>query len=134
MIVIDASAALELLLRTGAGKNVEARVFQRGESLSAPHLIDVEIAQVLRRYSRSGQVSSQRCSEALDDWRALRLHRYEHEPFLAHIWALRDNLTAYDAAYVTLAAALDAPLVTCDARIASAPGHGARVELVQIAP
>ncbi len=130
MIVIDASAALELLLATPAGKSIEARLFAPRETLYAPHLIDVEITQVLRRYASSGQVSVRRCGQALDDWLAIRVHRYAHEPLLARVWALRANLTAYDAAYVALAEALDAPLLTRDARIAGAPGHGARVELM----
>lgn len=127
--MLDASAALEMLLRTQAGANIEARIFQRGETLHAPHLIDVEIAQVLRCYGASGQVSPARCAEALDDWRAFRVHRYPHEALLGRLWDLRANLTAYDAAYVALAEALDAPLLTCDARLARAPGHGAKVEL-----
>ncbi len=130
MIVIDASAALEVILATPAGKLIEARVFAPGERLYAPHLIDVEIAQVLRRYASAGQVSVRRCEQALEDWRAFRVHRYAHEPMLARVWALRANLTAYDAVYVALAEALDAPLLTRDARMADAPGHGARVELI----
>jgi predicted nucleic acid-binding protein len=130
VIVVDASAALELLLLTPTGRLIEARVFRPGETLSAPHLIDVEIAQVLRRYVLSGQVSARRCGEALDDWRAFRVHRYSHEPLLHRVWALRANLTAYDAAYVALAEAMDAPLLTRDARIAGAPGHDARIELI----
>lgn len=129
MIVIDASAALEVLLRTPSAAAIEARVFQRGESLHAPHLIDLEIAQVLRRYALSKQVTARRCGEALEDWRAFRVRRYAHEPLLTRAWGLRDNLTAYDGAYVALAEALDAPLLTCDARIKNAPGHGARIEV-----
>jgi predicted nucleic acid-binding protein len=130
VIVIDASAALEVLLRTPCAAALEARLFQRGESLHAPHLIDLEIAQVLRRYALSKQATARRCGEALEDWQAFSVHRHAHEPLLARVWMLRDNLTAYDAAYVALAEALDAPLLTRDARIANAPGHGARIELV----
>lgn len=129
MIVIDASAALEMLLQTPAAEKIAARVLQRGETLHAPHLIDVEIAQVLRRYTLSGQVATKRCRDALDDWQAFRVHRYPHEPLMTRIWELRDNLTAYDAAYVALAEALEAPLLTRDARIAKAPGHRAQVDL-----
>ena len=127
--MLDASAVLEVLLRTQAGAKIEARVFQRGETLHAPHLIDVEIAQALRRYAASGQVSAARCAEALEDWRAFRVHRYPHEAMLNRVWDLRANLTAYDAAYVALAEALEAPVLTCDARLARAPGHGAKIEL-----
>lgn len=129
MIVIDASAALEMLLQTPAAEKIAARVLQRGETLHAPHLIDVEITQILRRYALSGQVATSRCRDALGDWCAFRIHRYAHEPLITRIWELRDNLTAYDAAYVALAEALDAPLLTRDARIAKAPGHRAQVDL-----
>lgn len=130
MIVLDASAALEMLLRTEAGDKAAERVLRAGEQICALHLIDVEIAQVLRRYALSGQVTAQRCSEALQDWDAFRVHRYPHDVLLQRIWALRENLTAYDAAYVALAEAIGAPLLTRDARIAGAPGHSAQIELI----
>lgn len=130
MIVIDASAALEVLLRTPAAAAVEERMFVRGQSLHAPHLIDVEIAQVLRRYARSGQASAERCEIALQDWAEFRVIRYAHEPLVERIWALRDNLTAYDASYVALAEGLEAPLLTRDAQLARAPGHGVKIVLV----
>ncbi len=129
MIVVDASAVLELLLRTQAAEAVEARLLS-GEALHAPHLLDVEIAQVLRRYCRAGQLGAARAAEALADLADLRIERHPHDLFLPRIWALRDNLTAYDAAYVALAEALDAPLLTRDRRLAGAAGHGARVEVV----
>ena len=128
MIVIDASAALEVLLRTDKGVRAFERMVQPGETLHAPHLIDVEIAQVLRRYALTGQVNATRCEQAIEDWRAFRVHRYPNEPLLDRLWALRDNLTAYDAAYVALAEAMDAPLLTSDSRIAKAPGHSAKIE------
>jgi predicted nucleic acid-binding protein len=129
VIVIDASAALGVLLRTPSAASLEARLFQPGESLHAPHLIDLEIAQVLRRYALSKQARARRCHQALEDWQVFSVHGYPHEPLLARVWRLRGNLTAYDAAYIALAEALDAPLLTRDARIANAPGHGARIEL-----
>jgi predicted nucleic acid-binding protein len=129
VIVLDASAALEVLLRTPASAAIEERLFAPGETLHAPHLIDVEIAQVLRRYARSGQASAERCEIALEDWAEFRVTRYAHEPLLARMWALRDNFTAYDAAYVALAEGLEAPLLTRDARLARAPGHGASIVL-----
>jgi predicted nucleic acid-binding protein len=130
MLVLDASAALDVLLRTPAAFAIETRLFARGETLHAPHLIDVEVAQVLRRYVLSDQASTNRCAEALQDWGAFAVHRYAHEALLARAWSLRDNLTAYDAMYIALAEALDAPLITRDARLAAAPGHSARVELI----
>lgn len=130
MIVLDASAVLELLLRTPAAAAVEARVFDRNETLHAPHLLDVEVAQVVRRYAASGVATPGRCRSALDDLADLPLTRYPHDFLLARVWALRANLTAYDAVYVALAEALDAPLLTRDRRLANAPGNRARIHLV----
>lgn len=129
MIVVDASAALELLLRSPASEAIEARVFAADQTLHAPHLIDLEIAQVLRRYVHIGDITAVRGEAALADWSDMAVQRYPHDLLLPRIWALRATLTAYDAAYVALAEALDAPLLTCDARIARAPGHRARVEV-----
>jgi predicted nucleic acid-binding protein len=129
LIVVDASALLEVLLRTPVARAVERRLFDGGESLHAPHLIDLEAAQVLRRYAASGQIPAERGRAALDDLAAFRLRRYPHDWLMNRVWQLRDNMTAYDAAYVALAEALDAPLVTRDRRLAAAPGHRARIEL-----
>lgn len=129
MIVVDASALLEVLLGTAAAEVVEARLFG-GQTLHAPHLLDVEVAQVVRRYERAGELTARRGGEALEDLASLRIERYPHHPFLPRIWALRTNATAYDACYLALAEALDAPLVTRDGRLAGVPGHGARVEVV----
>lgn len=129
MIVVDASAALELLLLTAAGRGIAERLFDSGESLHAPELVDLEVAQVLRRFERSRALSAARAAEALDDWSALALERYSHALLLPRAWELRSNLTIYDGVYVALAELLDAPLLTCDAALARAP-HRARVELV----
>ncbi len=128
--MLDASAALELLLRTPTGARVEARVLSRAESMHAPHLVDVEVAQVLRRYAATGVLTASRGREALQDMIDLDLTRYPHDLLLPRIWELRGNLTAYDAAYVALAEALAAPLVTCDRKIANALIHHARVEVI----
>lgn len=130
MIVVDASAVVEVLLRTPAAEAIEQRIFSAGETLHAPHLIDVEIVQVLRRYAAAGLLSQGRGQEALQDLADLPLARYPHDILLERVWELRRNLTAYDGVYVALAEALDAPLLTRDRRIAAAPGHRARVELV----
>ena len=129
MIVVDASAILEVLLRTPAAPAIEERLFERGEALHAPHLIDLEVLQVLRGYAAAGEISAERAREALDDLAAFRLRRWAHEPLTIRIWDLRQNLTAYDAAYVALAEALSAPVLTRDRRLASAPGIRARVEV-----
>ncbi len=110
MIVVDASAILEVLLRTPDAAAVEERMFHPGETLHAPHLLDLEVAQVLRRYASRGDVTPRRCRAALDDLVDFPLSRYPHDFMLPRVWELRGNLTAYDAAYVALAEALDAPL------------------------
>ena len=130
MIVVDASAMLEVLLRTPASAAAEQRLFDPGERVHAPHLLDVEVAQVVRRYALTGQVDQERCRMALDDLAEFPLRRYPHDVLLQRVWELRNNLTAYDAVYVALAEALDAPLVTRDQRLASAAGHHARISLV----
>jgi predicted nucleic acid-binding protein len=130
MIVVDASAMLEALLRTPAAKAVEKWLFDPRQTLHAPHLLDIEVAQVIRRYSANKEIDSDRGRAALVDLADLPLHRYPHDFLLPRIWDLRHNLTAYDAAYVALAEALDAPLLTRDRRLAAAAGHHARVELV----
>jgi predicted nucleic acid-binding protein len=123
VIVIDASAILELLLNTPASGRVAERLFARNDTLHAPHLLDLEVAQVLRRYTLAGEMEAERSEQALEDLADLPLNRYPHDVFLFRIWALRRNLTAYDAAYIALAEALDAPLVTRDDALARAPGH-----------
>ena len=128
MIVLDASAAIEWLLQSPVGIKIGDRIFSPSESLHAPHLLDVEVAQVLRRYVREKTMTPQRGQEALDDFGDLPLRRYPHDFLLPRIWELRARLTAYDAAYVALAELLDAPLLTCDGKIASAAGHDADVE------
>jgi len=130
VIVLDASAAIEWLLQTVVGARVEERIFSQAATLHAPHLLDIEVAQVLRRYVTAGIITASRGQEAIEDVLDLSLTRYPHDVLLLRVWELRDNLTAYDAAYVALAEALGASLLTCDGKIASAPGHHARVEVV----
>ena len=131
MIVVDASALLELLLRTSLGERVEVRLFADDDELHAPHLVDVEIVQALRRLVRSGEVPSGRAEEAIADLTDLDLHRHAHVDLLGRAWKLRDNISAYDAMYVALAEGLEAPVVTCDSPLAKAPGHRARVEVLE---
>lgn len=130
MIVVDASALLEVLLRTPAAQAVERRLFDPRETLHAPHLLDVEVAQVVRRYAAAGEIDQDRGRVALADLADFSLRRYPHDFLLPRVWELRDNLTAYDAVYVALAEALDAPLITRDRRLAAAASRHARVELV----
>jgi predicted nucleic acid-binding protein len=130
VIVVDASALLEALLRTPGVEAVEDRLFAAGQTIHAPHLLDVEVAQVIRRYATRGEIEVARGRLALADLADLPLRRYPHDFMLPRIWDLRNSLTAYDAVYVALAEALDAPLLTRDRRLAGAAGHRARVELV----
>ena len=130
MIVLDASAVLEVLFRSRVGSEIEKRILSPRETLYAPHLLDLEVAQVLRRYWLSGEINPERGKEAIEDLRDLPINRYPHDIFLDRIWELRYNMTAYDAVYVALAEALPAPLLTCDAHLASSPGHDALIELV----
>lgn len=129
MIVVDASALLEVLLRTPAAEAVEERLFGGRETLHAPHLLDVEVAQVVRRYAAAGEIDAERGRAVLVDLGAFPLRRYPHGFLLPRIWELRSNLTAHDATYVALAEALDAPLLTRDRRLAAAAGRHARIEL-----
>lgn len=117
MIVVDASAALSGLLNTGL-----ARVALANEQLHAPHLVDSEVASGLRRHVGSGRITADAGWTALDAWRRLGLTRYPTHGLLERIWALRDDLSAYDAAYVALAESLDCSLLTADARLSRAPG------------
>jgi predicted nucleic acid-binding protein len=129
VIVLDASAAIDWLLQTAAGKQIEERIYERGESLHAPHLLDLEVAQVLRRLVREGGVSAPRADQAIQDLFDLRLTRYPHFVFLSRIWRLRENFSAYDAAYLALAQKLGATLVTRDSRLASASARLVTLEL-----
>jgi predicted nucleic acid-binding protein len=129
LIVLDASAAVEWLLQTPGGLRTEQRIFSRHESLHAPHLLDLEVAQVLRRLVREGTLSASRAEDAIRDLLDLRITRYPHFVLLPRIWQLRNNLSAYDAAYVALAEEIGATLLTHDRRLASASGHRAVIEL-----
>ncbi|MBM3507612.1 MAG: type II toxin-antitoxin system VapC family toxin [Alphaproteobacteria bacterium] len=129
MIVVDASAAIALLLRAGVGERIARRTIDDGQDLHAPALIDLEVVQVLRRFVRATTLTSSQAAAALGAWIAIDLERHAHDALLRRIWALRANLTAYDAAYVALAEVLRAPLVTCDRKLATSSGHEATIEV-----
>lgn len=129
MIVLDASAAVDWLLQTAAGQRIERRIYSRGETLHAPHLLDLEVAQVLRRLTQHATIPPECADQAIQDLLDLRLTRYAHSVLLPHIWQLRHNFSAYDAAYVVLAEKLGATLLTRDARLASTPIGALKVEL-----
>ncbi len=131
MIVVDASAILDLLLRAPSGDQVLSRVAQPTETLHAPEVIDLEVAQALRRHQAGRQLSPRRADEAMEDFLALDVARYAHRDLLPRIWELRTSLSAYDAAYVALAEVLGATLLTTDQRLGRAKGHAARIECVR---
>jgi len=127
LIVVDASAVVDVLVHERADPMLMERL-RRGH-LHAPHLVDVEVTHALRRLVALGDLSSDRASDARVDAAELAIQRYPHRPLLHRAWELRDNLSVYDAVYVALAELLEAPLVTCDARLARASGHDAQIEL-----
>ena len=120
---------VELLQRTTKGLVIRTRI--ASADLHVPCLLDVEVVHVLRKHVRMQIMDAYRATAALDVYRDLQLTRYPHERFVRRMWALRNNLSAYDAAYVSLAESLSVPLLTCDLRLGSAPGHSAQIELIQ---
>lgn len=131
MIVLDASAVVELLLDTTSGRRVAILIEDSSIGLHAPHLLDVEVVSVLRRFVRDGSLEDDEAQAAIGDLMALDLQRHSHEALLERAWALRANMTTCDAVYVALAEALDATLLTCDGRLARAPGTRMRIELIK---
>ena len=132
MIVLDSSAVVEWLLGLPLADAVGARILA-ADSLHAPALMDIEVAQVMRRYTAAGEIAADTGERALNVLRDLDVNRYTHESFLTTIWKLRHNLTAYDTAFVALAGVLDAPLITLDRRIAGAimTGWNITVDVVE---
>lgn len=130
MIVADASAVLELLLRTPKASALDELLLSGAARLHAPHLIDVEVTQTLRRLTLSDDLAEYRAVQAINDFQGIRIERHPHADLVMRAWQLRTALTAYDAMYVALAEALDAPLVTCDARLARVHGHTAIIQAV----
>lgn len=129
MIVVDASALLEVLLQTPLGASVEDRLLENVHALHAPHLLDIEVVQVVRRLVLAQDMDRERAQAALDDFLAFPVQRHAHEFLLPRVWALRDNFTAYDATYVALAEVLDATLITHDRRLAATARRLVPVEL-----
>jgi predicted nucleic acid-binding protein len=131
LIVIDASALLEMLLQTGKAERLMERALADSERLNAPELLDIEAANVVRRMTQRKEISLQRAEQVFEDFSQLIIERHAHAPLLPRIWELRDSMSAYDAAYIALAEGLGAPLLTCDGRLARAHGHHANVELIE---
>ncbi|MDE0652844.1 MAG: type II toxin-antitoxin system VapC family toxin [bacterium] len=133
MIVADASVVAELLLRSGgpAGRSLADRLAGR-EAVCAPHLVDVELGQVVRRFVLRREMSVARASAALEDLADLPIRRFPHSELLPRAFAMRSNVTVYDGIYLALAEALDAPLLSCDASLAEVPGCNAVVEILPL--
>lgn len=130
MIIVDASVLASALGDDGEDGG-RARQGMLGDRLAAPELIDLEVISVWRRALRARRMTARRAAQAIGDLQVLPLARAPHRPLLPRIWELASNLTAYDAAYVALAEALSAPLLTADRRIARAPGLRCEITLLK---
>jgi predicted nucleic acid-binding protein len=130
MIVLDASAVVDLLVKPAAETNeLRARV-RAAAVVYGPHLMDAEVTNTLRRHVLRGRMDQVSARRALRRLAAMRLRLWPHQPFLGRALALRHQLTAYDAIHVAMAEATGATLLTSDARMARTAGHQARIELV----
>ncbi|HXG57888.1 MAG TPA: type II toxin-antitoxin system VapC family toxin [Thermoanaerobaculia bacterium] len=129
MIVVDASVVVQFLFDPATAERVARRAAR--SALHAPELLDLEVLQVLRRYRLRERLPAGRAMQAVSDFADLRIERHPHRPLRERIWELHRHLTAYDAAYVALSEALDAPLLTLDERLARSRGHRAVVELLR---
>ena len=127
MIVVEASARVEALVGNPADPHLLAAIAD--EDLHAPALLDFEVASALRGHLLAGKLSQARCAEAVEDFAALNIERHQMTALLGHVLDLRDNFTVYDAAYVVLAQALDAPLVTADLKMREAEKVGITVHV-----
>ena len=125
MIVVDASAAVSALLSDG-----DARRMLSESRLAAPHLVDAEVVQTLRKLLIRGSLTTREAERAVQRWSRLGVERFPLVGLVARMWALRENVSAYDAANVALAEALDCPLLTADARLAAAPGTSCPITVV----
>lgn len=126
MIVVDASVAVLGLFADG-----DARRFLATEELLAPHLIDAEVVNAICRQTKTGRIEAEVGRRAIAGWGRLAIERITITGLLARMWALRDNLSAYDASYVAMAEALRCPLVTADARLSRAPGPRCAITVIR---
>jgi predicted nucleic acid-binding protein len=130
--VVDASVVADLLLGrpTADAGAALAGLLRRGEALAAPDLLDVEVAQVLRRFVRGGALAPRDAAAALEDLRALSIDRYPGAGLVGRAFALREDVTVHDGVYLALAEALGRPFLTADAGLAAVPGCDAEVQVV----
>lgn len=133
MKVLDASVLVEFLTGGEHAESSRRHIMSSPGWLWAPYLVDAEVGHALRSEVRAGEISARAARAALGDLMELRLQRVSHHLLAERAWELRENVTFYDALYVALAEALEAPLVTLDARLAKAPGLRAEIEVVQAA-
>ncbi len=120
MPVVDASVLVELLRESDQAEAVEERLAAEEHSLWAPHLVDAEVGQALRRAVRLGKMGAEEAGEAIWQIEELTIRRVEHELLVHVAWDLRDNFSFYDGLYLALALMLDEPLLTFDARLGRA--------------
>ena len=130
MIVVDASIVANAIGDDGPDGHVARRRSRSAGGLAAPDLVDVETVSVLRKRWLVGHISDGRFASAIEDLEDLELDRYATLPLIRRAYELRANVTAYDATYVALAEGLDCPLVTADARLATAPGIRCEIQLL----
>ena len=128
--VVDASALVDLFIGGPAAGAIFDRLFRTRTVLHAPHSIDVEVANAIRKLWRRGLLVDQDVEEIADIYPRIRIERHANSPFLHRIWRLRYNITPYDAAYIALAEWLDLPLITRDAALYRSSGHSARIEFI----
>jgi predicted nucleic acid-binding protein len=127
MIVLDASVVVELLTNGALADSIRNDLSGRDESFVVPHLIDVEVVSAIRRLAAGQRIDAHRSDQFLTGLAALPAERYPHTPLVGRMWELRHSFTAYDAAYIALAEAMNALLYTSDQKLCE--GHRARVVL-----
>lgn len=127
MIVLDASALADWLLQSPATGTAVAGALSVHREPHTVDLADLEVLSAIRRMERLGELATDRAEHVLEDMAAVPLVRHAVSPYRRRIWALRHTHSAHEAAYVALAEALDAPLLTTDRRMARSDGHTARI-------
>ena len=131
MIVIDASVLANVIGDDGDDGDVARSEFRSADDVAAPDLVDVETVAVFRKRWIAGSISARRFSSAITDLESIAIVRYPTLPLMRRAYELRDNVTAYDAAYVALAETLDCELLTGDGRLGDAPGPSCPIRVLQ---